>query len=482
MKLSEIFNTLFNKNERSLSAADIQRRMDDAARANGKHDGGVDSFAIAPKTEPDFSKMGNAYRDPELDGFYQYAKAIESSNLHHNQFLPRVYEIEVRHGANNTHHATYQMEKLHHIDVLVNNPEAVLNLFYTCYGHEEARRVFQRVSHILSGALASFNFDGDDDDSVLQHKRKREISLGNIKMLLKKTLIFDIRDAIVKGKYNFFENDELNEAIKFIHSIMLKHHMLDEDSHLGNIMFRVNPYGIHLVLADPLTAKHDDELTFESLDHDLIMEVINSSSPTFEYTEAKGGNTYHFTDDAGESIEVLFEKHKAVRDSIMTDIFGDDGICVDLSFSRGGDYNLTGSGNSQSNVIRIFNTVCAIAQKYIGEKQPDILCFVASSNEKSRISLYRRIMRTRFNNIGNYSALCNLDVLPNLEQFVDENFHFIGSDEEAKECMSMVRRLFVESGVKSVAGTVNTKGIFIVTDMHNLSLNMKLALHEQGQK
>ena len=207
MKLLEIFDTdTKERTTKDLGKYD-KSYYRDYERQNPTEIGhGKFSYVKDKKSDPHFVQkvMKKASDDLSGDAYYVYIKTIVDQKIaQHNPFAPRVYKINQFKGTDGKQKYSIDMEKLIPLDD-ISQPEL----------QEYARRLFD-----IDDEVNMYDFSSFVEDAM--HGR---IELKD-KNLLK---LFNLINSI-KEKYGFYD-----------------------DLHAANMMFRRGPYGIQLVITDPL--------------------------------------------------------------------------------------------------------------------------------------------------------------------------------------------------------------------------------------
>lgn len=147
------------------------------------------------------------------DGYWDYIENISKNDeLKSNPFLPRIYAIRSLKDDHGNRKLSANIERLVNAVQIEN---------------EDPDMLADYISTIV------------DTDST-----PKSFNLTLIEYLAK---ILQI--AAARGNYTNIKNDQLKEALAFIHE-MSEFFWLD--IHSGNIMFRRTKYGIQLVITDPL--------------------------------------------------------------------------------------------------------------------------------------------------------------------------------------------------------------------------------------
>jgi len=151
------------------------------------------------------------------DAYYQYIKAC-SPFMKSNPYFPRVYEVVFKRYSNGLVKPAYNMEKLMTIS--------------------EANSEIENLVEIIAEKIYT--------EKALAYHRLGELLLWNISSDIEKGIESSI------NMYEIFSDEKLIQAIQLIQEVYNSNSAFSTDVHAGNIMIRLGPTGIQLVLTDPL--------------------------------------------------------------------------------------------------------------------------------------------------------------------------------------------------------------------------------------
>ncbi len=228
MKLAALFEYTFPKIERrnvsklpkqyhhgsSSSVDDYDPEFEPQVMKRGGEHLGTGHFSSVysdPKRTPHDARKVSRPRDlHEIDGFYHYMVELEKWPDNGNPYFPRFRAIKIYHGPDDLTVYSAQMEKL----------------IPAKSGASEREVIFRRIF-------------GDEEG----------------KGFAKRHSLFEVVEAAIQKYGNLADkiiDKDLLSAANFIQRVSEKH-SAGVDIHSDNLMFRRTPYGLQLVITDPLS-------------------------------------------------------------------------------------------------------------------------------------------------------------------------------------------------------------------------------------
>lgn len=162
-------------------------------------------------------------------------------------------------------------------------------------------------------------------------------------------------------------------------------------------------------------------------------KLTESLNAPYEYT--LGDNfaysySYSFNTSSGDLVRVVFVDFSEyygmdfISDEEIDRIELEQGYvfdnCWTVEFDRNGEQTITGEGDA----LRIFATVVSIIRDFLSTKKPDAL--LLESKERSRTTLYRRIIKRLTNDTPNYDTLLKDDPLMELANKLSNGSEVMG--------------------------------------------------------
>ena len=204
----------------------------------------ADTFANPKRTPHDVRKLSNMPRSRELDGFFYYIKALENHNDNTNPYFPRFRGIKIYIERDDftgwasgeadprRDEITYsaQMERLEDMRKL---------------SDEEVQSIMQRLF-------------GENTDAVNEVLGRMDHPYGQKLLTVIKQAVKHAESRA--GLNGMFVDEEFVRATAFVGKIAEKY-SIGLDLHDENIMVRRGPTGVHLVITDPLSNVHGDDVS-----------------------------------------------------------------------------------------------------------------------------------------------------------------------------------------------------------------------------
>lgn len=181
---------------------------------------GFYSKVVDDKEDPHFVKKYNHRFDNSRihDGFVIYAEAIIRYKLYDNPFFPRIYKHNKTHDSHGKVLHSYQIERLY--------PLKQLSL-------EEIKFLYSQL----------FN----DGENIIEEVGGSSATLDT----LISVMVNIISDSI-RATARDIKNPDLLNAVNIISSIVNACSECFLDLCANNVMFRRSPYGVQLVITDPI--------------------------------------------------------------------------------------------------------------------------------------------------------------------------------------------------------------------------------------
>jgi hypothetical protein len=179
------------------------------------------------KTDPHMVKKHNIRFDDEgLDTYDQFAQYIINNKLYENPYFPKIYQHKTIVDKNENPLHKFQIEKLEEVTNL--SIEEIEHIYRIIFKKPESQK-----------KMADKKYKG-----FMKHVKKRLLA----------QITSQMRAAIEFNNPTDFKDSNIVEAIRELHNFLSKECKECElDLHPGNIMARRTPYGVQLVITDPVS-------------------------------------------------------------------------------------------------------------------------------------------------------------------------------------------------------------------------------------
>lgn len=243
MKLVEIFNTQISQTTHPGNELRNRQWYNDRSKVdydNGTIGHGM-SYLVKNDQDPhivkkDSRNVRTSYDN--RDGQHTYAETIISNKLaQDNPFLPRFYDYHTDKDEGGNKYYSFKSEKLFSA-----SDDKIKKIPFETFASSILKDIFDNDKE-KNKFMRNFSVEMEDyDEEYSPEPDYHELFVDEIGWYLGKMI----------STQNFSASSEkLNEALRLIGKLM-KDHKLADDMHGANIMFRLGPHGVQLVLNDPL--------------------------------------------------------------------------------------------------------------------------------------------------------------------------------------------------------------------------------------
>lgn len=240
MKLVEIFNTELSQADHPKQALRNKSRRPDYGMDKDIIGHGAMYTAKRDRNDPHMVDKHSIHADSSentprfsKDGMQLYAEAIIKGELaQSNPFFPRFYGYHIDKDEGGNKFYSLKTEKLHDSDdkkiKSIPFKAFVRNIVKDVFTDKEERDLFLRT------------FKEEVEDAPKEEYYN----------LFTEDIGWYLGEMIDNGRFGA-ASDKLNEALKLIYEI-IHENGLSNDLHGSNIMYRLGPHGIQLVINDPI--------------------------------------------------------------------------------------------------------------------------------------------------------------------------------------------------------------------------------------
>jgi hypothetical protein len=244
MKLIEIFNTEISQN--NYPRQELRNAEWRKSRAHLDYDkdtiGHGASYKATKDKDPHIVKKDSRKvntNNSMRDGYHTYAEAIIMNELaQDNPFLPRFYDYHIDRDESGNRHYSFKTERLFSA-----TDKKIRQIPFNTFTSTVLKDIFSTDKE-KKKFMRNFMYEMEqyDDDPDITEKDYHELFSDEIGWYL---------GEMIDNKNFSAASNKLNRALKLI-SDLLNKHRLSNDLHGQNIMYRLGPHGVQLVLNDPL--------------------------------------------------------------------------------------------------------------------------------------------------------------------------------------------------------------------------------------